>query len=320
MLLGVEMERSARKGPNADRPSVHLPVLADEVVQTLGGEDPEALQGWIVDLTLGAGGHSNRLLEALPNVRLLGLDQDPDILVHARRALEAHGDRARVRRARMSQLEGVLHAEGIGRVVGILMDLGASSLQLDAKERGFSFQVDGPLDMRMDPDRRRPASDIVNTWDEGDLADLFYYEGGEPKARRIARAIVEARRNAPFLRTLGLAELIERTAPSRGRIHAATRVFQALRRATNQEGEELEGALVAADRWLVDGGRLAALCFHSGESGAVKRFFARGVEEGRWKLTTRRPIKPSRAEVQRNPRARSASLRAAERVRLGGAR
>ena len=217
MLLGVEMERSAREDPDAERSSIHLPVLAAEVVRVLGGERPEELDGWIVDLTLGAGGHAGRLLAELPNIRLLGLDQDPDILVHARRALEAHGDRARVRRARMSQVSDVLHAEGIGRVVGFLMDLGASSLQLDSKQRGFSFQEDGPLDMRMDTERRRTAADIVNRWDEADLADLFYYEGGEPKARRIARAIVEARRNAPFLRTLGLAALIERTVPRRGR-------------------------------------------------------------------------------------------------------
>jgi 16S rRNA (cytosine1402-N4)-methyltransferase len=320
MLLGVEMERSAREDPNAERSSVHLPVLADEVVRTLGGEHPESLDGWIVDLTLGAGGHSSRLLAELPNIRLLGLDQDPDIIVHARRALDAHGDRARVRRARMSQVSDVLHEEGIGRVVGFLMDLGCSSLQIDSKERGFSFQEDGPLDMRMDPDRRRTAADIVNYWDEGDLADLFYYEGGESKARRIAHAIVAARRNTPFLRTLGLAELIERTVQRRGRIHAATRVFQALRRATNQEGEELEAALAAADRWLVDGGRLAAIAFHSGESGTVKRFLTSGVEQDRWRLVSRKPLKPARKEVLENPRARSASLRVAERVRLGGSR
>ncbi len=309
MLRGVEMERSARARP-------HIPVLVNEVVRLLGGESSEALDGWIVDLTLGAGGHASRLLSELPSIRLLGLDQDPDILVHARRALAAHGDRARVRRARMSQVSEVLEAEGIGRVVGFLLDLGVSSLQLDSRERGFSFQEDGPLDMRMDPDRQRTAADIINRWDESDLADLFYYEGGEPKSRRIARAIGEARRNAPFLRTLALAELIERTVPRRGRVHPATRVYLALRRATNQESEELEAALQAAERWLVDGGRLAAIAFHSVESGAVKRFLARGVEQGCWSPLTRKPLKPSRGEVLENPRARSASLRVAERVRL----
>jgi 16S rRNA (cytosine1402-N4)-methyltransferase len=317
MQLGVEMKRSARERPEAEPPLVHLPVQAEEVVQYLGGDDPAGLEGWIVDLTAGAGGHSLRLLDALPRIRLLALDQDPFVLVHARRTLEAHGDRARVRRARMSAVGEVLHAEGIGRVVGFLMDLGASSLQLDSTERGFSFQHDARLDMRMDPDRRRTAADIVNGWDEGDLADLFYYEGGETRARRIARAIVAARRNAPFLRTMALADLVERTVGRRGRIHPATRVFQSLRRATNEEADELDAALEAADRWLVDGGRLAALAFHSGEGGALKRFFANGVDQGRWRMVTRKPLKPRREEVLANPRARSASLRVAERVRMG---
>jgi hypothetical protein len=177
-------------------------------------------------------------------------------------------------------------------------------------------QQDGPLDMRMDPDRERTAADVVNRWDEGDLADLLYYEGGETRARKIARAIVESRRRAPFQRTLPLADLIENTVGRRGRTHPATRTFQALRRAVNQEGEELAQALELADRWLVDGGRLGVISFHSGEDGTVKRFLARGAEEGRWRLLTKRPLRAGRPEVLANPRSRSASLRLAERVRL----
>jgi 16S rRNA (cytosine1402-N4)-methyltransferase len=301
-----------RAGAGEER-AVHTPVLADEVLQGLAGGG-EA--GWILDLTVGAGGHAAHLLEALPGARLLGTDQDPQVLAHARRRLGRFGDRVRVRRARMSTLEDVLHAEGIGRVVAILIDLGVSSLQLDSAARGFSFQEDGPLDLRMDPDRERTAADVVNRWDEGDLADLLYYEGGETRARKIARAIVESRRRAPFQRTLPLADLIENTVGRRGRTHPATRTFQALRRAVNQEGEELAQALELADRWLVDGGRLGVISFHSGEDGTVKRFLARGAEEGRWRLLTKRPLRAGRPEVLANPRSRSASLRLAERVRL----
>lgn len=317
MLAGVEMARSTRKDHDAEGTSVHLPVLCPDVVRLLGGEHPEELDGWIVDLTLGAAGHSSRLLAELPKIRILGIDQDPEILVHARRTLDAHGDRARVRRARMSEVGDVLHREGIDRLVGVLVDLGVSSLQLDRPDRGFSFQADGPLDMRMDPDRSRTAADIVNRWDEGDLADLFYYEGGETRARRIAHAIVESRRRAPFLRTLALADLIERTVGRRGRIHPATRVFQSLRRAVNEEGEELRCALEEADRWLVDGGRLVVISFHSGEDSDVKRFLQQGATEERWRVLTRKPIKAARAEVLANARARSAALRCGERVRLG---
>ena len=168
----------------------------------------------------------------------------------------------------------------------------------------------------MNPDQSRTAAEVINTWDETDLADLFYYEGGETRARRIARVIVESRRRTPFQRTLPLADLIENTVGRRGRTHPAPKVFQALRRAVNQEGEELEAALDLADRWLVDRGRLAVISFHSGEDGAVKRFLSRGAEQGRWKILTKRPVRAKHTEVRSNPRARSASLRVAERVRL----
>jgi len=223
-----------------------------------------------------------------------------------------------VRHARVSMLDRVLHEEGVTRVAAMLLDLGASSLQLDHAARGFSFAVDAPLDMRMDPDRARTAADIVNCWDEADLADLFLYEGGEPRARKVARAIVASRRRAPFLRTLALADLIEHTlgrGGSRAHLHPATRVFQALRRAVNEEGDELRSALALAEAWLVDGGRLAVISFHSGEDGAVKRCLAEGARAGRWRLVTRKPLRPGPSEVARNRRARSAVLRCAERTR-----
>jgi 16S rRNA (cytosine1402-N4)-methyltransferase len=288
-------------------------------VRALGGEAGSALEGWIIDATLGAAGHAAQVLAAYPRVRLLGIDQDPEILEHASAKLASFRHRVRIRHARMSQLSSVVEQEGAFRVVGILFDLGMSSLQLDSAARGFSFMADGPLDMRMDPDRARTAADIVNHWDESDLADLFFYEGGETRSRKFAHAIVEARRRAPFLRTGALADLIERASGrAGGKVHPATRVFQALRRAVNEEGEELLNGLAAAQQRLVDGGRLAVISFHSGEDGEVKRFLAEGVRDGGWSLVTRKPITASQAEIRKNPRSRSASLRVATRTRRVG--
>ena len=305
--------------PEPEQENVHVPVLAEEVVALLGGSgDDDGLDGWVVDATLGAGGHSAVLLERFPGVRVLGTDQDPWILDVARERLEPYNDRVRVERARLSELPGLLRRLRLPRPVGWLLDLGASSPQLDQAERGFSFQADGPLDMRMDPDRERTAADVVNTWDEADLADLFEHEGGESPgdARRVAAAIVRGRRRAPFRRTGALADLVDRTKGHRGgRLHGATRVFQALRRAVNEEGEELLAALAAAEWWLADGGVLAAIAFHSGEDVAVKRFLRAGDEGGRWSLLTRKPVRPSRAEALANPRSRSARLRGARRTR-----
>ena len=309
-------------------PSVHIPVLADEVVALLGGSGDLDPDGWIVDATLGAGGHSAMLLERSPRVRVLGTDQDPEILELARERLEPFKERVHLARARLSQLARLLReTQGDRPVVGLLMDLGVSSLQLDRPERGFSFAHDGPLDMRMDPSRERTAADIVNRWDEADLADLLYHEGGETRSRAIAAAIVDARRRAPFLRTAALAELIGRTVGwggrrsgarqggAKGGLHPATRTFQALRRAVNEEGEELRAGLAAAELFLADGGVLVVLSFHSGEDREVKRFLRQGAREGRWELLTKKPVRSTPSEVRSNPRARSARLRAARRTR-----
>jgi 16S rRNA (cytosine1402-N4)-methyltransferase len=245
----------------------------------------------------------------------LGTDQDPEILDIARRRLEPFQERATLERCRLSGLARLVRKLRLEAPVGVLMDVGASSLQLDRPDRGFSFQHDGPLDMRMDPSRERTAADIVNRWDEGDLADLLYFEGGETRSRKIAAAIVQARRRAPFQRTGALADLIARTVGMRGKTHPATKTFQALRRAVNEEGDELRAGLEAAEAVLADGGVLAVISFHSGEDGVVKRFLADGAREGRWELLTKRPLKPSPDEVRANPRARSACLRAARRLR-----
>ena len=295
---------------------VHVPVLVPEVLAALdGAKDAPPLAGWVVDGTLGAGGHTRAILEAFPDVRVLGVDQDPDALGEARAQLANFEARVELRRGRISQIPELCAALEIEQVSGMLFDLGANSLHFDRAERGFSLMADGPLDMRMDPARERTAADIVNRWDEADLADLFYYEGGEHRSRPIARALVQARRRAPFLRTLALAELIARTVGGGGRVHPATKVFQALRRAVNEEGEELERGLAAAEALLADGGRLAVLTFHSGEDGMVKRYLAEGARAGRFELESKKPVAPTNAEVRANPRARSARLRAAVRTR-----
>ncbi|MEM8710662.1 MAG: 16S rRNA (cytosine(1402)-N(4))-methyltransferase RsmH [Planctomycetota bacterium] len=315
--------------PTGDGP-VHVPVLPEEVARLLGGgRSEESLSGLLVDCTLGAGGHSKFLLGRFPRLRLLGIDQDPEILAVARERLEPFHDRVSIEHARMSELIDVLG--GLDEApIAVLMDVGASSLQLDRPERGFSFAWDGPLDMRMDPRRERTAADIVNTWDESDLSDLFFHEGGERGARKVARAIVQARRRTPFKRTRSLSETIAislgrpvrsprgdqpQGGGKRGAIHPATRVFQALRRAVNEEAEELEAGLLAAEAHLAQDGRLLAISFHSGEDGVVKRFLAEGAREGRWHLETRRPVEAAHAEVRANPRSRSAKLRAARRLR-----
>lgn len=300
---------------------VHRPVLADAVLAAFGARTGSLLAagGWMVDVTLGAAGHATRALDAFEGARLLGIDQDAEILPYAERELARFGERARVRHGRFTELGEILAEEGIGAPAALVADLGVSSLQFDRPGRGFSFREDGPLDMRMDTRRDRTAADVVNTWDEEDLADLFYYEGGERRSRRVARAIVDARRRAPFLRTLGLAEVVGRAVGGReGRIHPATRTFQALRRAVNEEGEELCALLDAADALLADEGCLAVISFHSAEDVQVKRFLSEGADEERWEPLTKKPVVPSESEVRANRRARSAKLRAAVRTRAGG--
>ncbi len=311
---GGDGARMGWRGPHgASRP--HRPVMEAEIIEAFTLCAPGS--GWIVDATVGAGGHARLLLEALPDVRLIGVDQDPDALELAAETLAEFGGRVKLLRGRMSELCRLLRRERVERPVGFLADLGVSSMQIDRAERGFSFQQDGPLDMRMDPSRDRTAANVINEWDEGDLADLFFYEGDERAARKIARAIVEARRRVPFRRTGALADLIANTVGSRGggpnRIHPATRVFQALRRAVNEEGDELLAGLACAEHWLQVGGLLAVITFHSGEDRVVKRELTR--RDGPWEPLTPKgkPLAAARGEVRDNPRSRSAKLRTARR-------
>jgi 16S rRNA (cytosine1402-N4)-methyltransferase len=280
-----------------------------------------------VDATLGTGGHAAGILNAsAPDGKLLGLDADPEAIAYAREALHIYGERVVLQSANFRQIGAVAPGLGFGEVDGILMDLGLSSRQLGQASRGFSFSQDGPLDMRFDPGCDRSAADLVNYLPETELADLFWRFGEERYSRRIARAIVAAR---PVTTTGQLAEVVSRTVGRRERIHPATRVFQALRIAVNDELEALSQALPQARDLLRPGGRMAIIAFHSLEDRLVKRFF---LEEARdclcppdapvcvcqhkatMRVLTRRPIRPTDKEIAGNPPSRSARLRVAERI------
>jgi 16S rRNA (cytosine1402-N4)-methyltransferase len=309
----------------------HIPVLAEEVMSMLAPA-PGSLQ---IDATVGGGGHTERILEATdPDGRLLGLDADGAAIARvAGRLRPRFGDRLVLRQANFRELAAVAPAAGFDRVDGCLFDLGLSSYQLADADRGFGFRAGGPLDMRFDPSRGVPAAELLATLDADELTALFRRYGEEPKAHRIARAVVAARRTAPVTTAEELAALVERVAPPNPRqprrTHPATRVFQALRIAVNEELDALQAGLSAALDLLRPGGRLVVLSYHSLEDRIVKRFFAaerRGCvcppelpicvcgRDPRLRLVTRPSVTPSAAEVAVNPRARSARLRAAERL------
>jgi len=309
----------------------HLPVMPTEVIETLAPQ-PGSLQ---IDATVGGGGHTERILEAAsPDGRLLGLDADPSAIARVRARLGPRfGDRLVLRQANFRELARVAPAAGFVAVDGALFDLGLSSDQLADRARGFGFRAGGPLDMRFDPARGIPAAELLAALDQGELAALLRRYGEEPQAGRIARAIVDARRTAPIQTAEDLAALVERVAPgdprTRRRRHPATRVFQALRIAVNEELDALQEGLAAALDLLRPGGRLVVLSYHSLEDRIVKRFLAterRGCtcppespvcvcgRQPRLRLVTRRSQTPTADEVAVNPRARSARLRAAERL------
>jgi 16S rRNA (cytosine1402-N4)-methyltransferase len=294
----------------------HLPVLPDEVLLWLQPRPG----GTVLDATVGAGGHARAILDAsAPDGRLLGLDVDADAVQLAGSALQPYGDRVRLLRRSFRHLPAALREAGLapeGSLDGALFDLGVSSMQLDRPERGFAFSADGPLDMRLDPSAGEPASEVVNGLPEGELADVIFRYGEEPASRRIARAIVRRRAAAPFTSTADLARVVAAAsgAPWR-RTHPATRTFQALRIAVNDELGALEAALPAAVAALKPGGRLAVIAFHSLEDRIVKGFL-RGREDLR--VLTRKPVTAGPAEVAANPRSRSAKLRAAEKLGTAG--
>lgn len=294
----------------------HRPVLFGEVLQWLTYGEPKT----ILDCTVGYGGHAEMILDSSDSViKLIGLDQDVRAIEFSRGRLERFGDRVVLRKGNYRDLKSHLGEIGVPNVAGVLFDLGVSSPQLDDPVRGFSFMQDGPLDMRMDQAADVTAADLVNGRAEQELADIIFQYGEERYSRRIARAIVRERERRPIDTTGALASLIAGAVPSayrHGRIHCATRTFQALRIAVNRELERLEPSLRDAIDVLAPKGRICVISFHSLEDRIVKHTF-RSLAQGpaaRLALLTKKPILPSEQECRDNPRARSAKLRVAERL------
>jgi 16S rRNA (cytosine1402-N4)-methyltransferase len=280
----------------------HIPVLPQAVVEGLNIQ----ARGLYLDATVGGGGHSRLILEADPTVRLVAVDQDEAAIATAQINLEELSDRVTFWHGNFSKFD-----PSDQQFDGILADLGVSSAQFDIPERGFSFRHTAPLDMRMDPRQPLTAAEIVNFWDETDLANLIYTYGEERLSRRISRKILEQR---PFQTTTELADAIAQCVPQKyryGRIHPATRTFQALRIVVNQELEVLKTLLDKAPQWLAPGGRIAIISFHSLEDRLVKH----GLKEHPdLKVITKKPVMATPEEINENPRARSAKLRVAERI------
>ena len=307
---------------------MHKPVMVREVLEFLGAGGAHRL----IDGTLGLGGHTAAILEAGPAaVEVLGIDCDGDALARAREELHEFGARVHLAHGRFCRMQEFATELGWARVDGVLLDLGVSSLQLDSAERGFAYRLNGPLDMRLDRRSEIRAAALLNHWSEEELVDMFRRFGEEPQARRIARAVVARRREKPWEHTGEFAALIEATAGRRhNRRHPpATRCFQALRIAVNNELEELRAGLEAAVKVLRPGGRLVVIAFHSLEDRIVKQFFRAEAascvcppelpvcvcsKQPTLRILTRRPRRPEEAELQENRRATSARLRAAEKL------
>jgi 16S rRNA (cytosine1402-N4)-methyltransferase len=283
---------------------VHTPVLVKEVLDAL-----EVVPGGAyIDCTVGEGGHTVAILNAAPDCVVIGLDRDPAALAIAHERLAGFGDRVRLVNASYTTLAEQGQFLEDRPVTGVLLDLGLSSLQVEDGERGFSFLRDGPLDMRFGPDEKFTADDVVNHFAERDLVRLLFEFGEEPRARRIARAIVQRR---PIRGTAQLAQVVEGALGRRGRIHPATRTFQGIRIEVNQELQALKAALSAAAETLQPGGRLVVISYHSLEDRLVKTTLR---ESTVLRVLTKKPISPSQEEVAYNPRSRSARMRAAERL------
>ena len=298
---------------------VHVPVLAEEICHWLRPKPG----GIYVDCTLGMGGTSLKILErAGNNAYLVGLDRDPEAVAYAEKNLEPYSPFVKIFHGNYSHLTEFVHQAGFERVDGVVFDLGVSSLQFDKPERGFSFSSDGPLDMRMNQTQGPRAADLVNCLSEKELADLLFVCGEERFSRRIARAIVEARKTYVLDTTQALVAVIKGAVPSsyrRGRIHCATRTFQALRIRVNQELDLLQPALQDAVSLLKEGGRLCVVAFHSLEDRLVKHLFRSlaGGDHPTITVLTKRPITADEQEIQENPRARSAKLRVVQRLPEG---
>lgn len=316
----------AQKSPPEER---HVPVLLEEMLVALNpGPNKHFIDG-----TFGAGGYSRALLEASPECRVLGIDRDPDAVAAGAAIVAEFQGRMTIVEGRFGDLADIAGLNGFDPADGVVLDIGVSSMQIDEAERGFSFRFDGPLDMRMER-TGASAADLVNTLEEAEIADILWRYGEERRSRAIARAIMKARAVEPITTTGALAKLVASVVWVSGdAIHPATRTFQALRIAVNDELGELERGLEAAEAVLAPGGRLAVVTFHSLEDRIVKDFMTERSgrtaaasrhlpqteqERARFTLVTRKPIIAGDAEIRVNPRARSAKLRVAERLPDGG--
>jgi len=305
----------------------HQPVLPEEVLDSL----KVPAQGWIVDATVGCGGHASLILESSPGIRLLCLDRDRDALKTAEKKLAPFSNRVILKHGNFADLSRIMSENGIDQTNGFLFDFGVSSLQLDRAERGFSFRRDGPLDMRMDQSEKLTASVLLNTAGEDELTWIFRKYGEQPDSRRIARKIIERRREHPWMRTRELAEMLEKTAVSHRRSGPPppTRCFQALRIAVNDELKGIEQALDEAIPLLKPEGRIVAISFHSLEDRIVKTSFREAAKDcicppdfpecrcqktSLLRILTKRPVRANQSEKEINPRAGSARLRAAEKL------
>jgi len=290
---------------------LHVPVLLDECIEALRPKSG----GTYADLTLGGGGHARALLEAsAPDGIMLALDRDPEILELTRKSLHPYGARIFVNQGNFSDA-AELFADQVGKVDGLLMDLGLSSFQLNRPERGFSVFHDGPLDMRMDPGQSFTGRDLVNRGSWEDLLFAIGSLGEETRAKAVVRSIMETRKIRPLLHTSDLRRIVEKVYGRKGgRIHPATKTFQGLRMMVNAETESLVKGLHAALTLARDGGRLAVISFHSGEDRLVKQFFTDAVARNKARWVNRKPIQAGKEEVRRNRRSRSARLRVLEKT------
>jgi 16S rRNA (cytosine1402-N4)-methyltransferase len=288
---------------------VHVPVMREEVLDALKIEN----SGIYVDATVGLGGHAEGIMQRAAGCTLIGIDRDDQAIEIAGRRLTDYKTVHFIQDS-FSNIGTVVRELGYNKVNGILLDLGVSTLHLKSEGRGFSFLKDEPLDMRMDKRQALTAETVINKYSEKDLADIIWKFGEERFSRRIAKAIVMARHKSPVRSCGDLAEIIEKSVKRRGRIHPATRTFQALRIEVNKELEELPAAIEAGVELLDTGGRLCILSYHSLEDRIVKHAFRKLAKEGLFNIITRKPLVPGRPERQSNPSSRSAKLRVGEKI------
>ncbi|MDZ7261982.1 MAG: 16S rRNA (cytosine(1402)-N(4))-methyltransferase RsmH [candidate division KSB1 bacterium] len=304
----------------------HQPVLVEKVLELLVTDRG----GTYVDATLGGGGHARAILEQLGDQgKVLGIDVDEEAVAHSRLFLQGFGDRITIRKGNFRDLKDILAKEGLSEVEGILLDLGVSSHQLDTDYRGFSYRYRGPLDMRMDQSQAKSAYQVINFYQEEKLAHIFRSFGEERYAQRIARRIVKERKKCTITDTEKLMQIISSVVPAKGRIKTLSRIFQALRIEVNEELENLAGVLESSIPVLKIGARMVIISYHSLEDRMVKQFFKKEENhctcppqllqcicggKGRLHILTKKVVKPQELEIRLNPRARSARLRAAERV------